>query len=234
MGVVSALFVILLSLSGFVIHHSTSLNLDQRFTGSPALLAWYGIEVPDFTINFNSNNHSVALIADTLYFDSRRLPGSFNNLVGLVSAEPGFIVALSDRLLLLTGEGELIEVLGSVHKLPQGIEAIGSNESGDIFLKVRGDKELVYANLDALSWTSVSDSQSGSIHWSVAETVSEELVQRNRSHYASTLLNWDRVILDIHSGRFLGSFGVVLVDIMALLFVLMAVSGVWIWSRHRS
>jgi len=41
-------------------------------------------------------------------------------------------------------------------------------------------------------------------------------------------------LLDIHSGRVLGSLGVVLVDLMALLFMLMAASGAWIWSRRRN
>lgn len=230
MGIVSALFIILLSTSGFVIHHSAFFNLDQRYTDSPTLLSWYGIEAPDVSIAFTAQQHSVALLADAIYFDTQRLQGSFSSLIGLVAVDFGYVVALTDRLLLLTTSGELIEVLGSVNNVPQNIQAIGS-DNGDVYLKLEeAENRIVKADLNSMSWAYTSTE---SIQWSEALELSQQQSQKNQAHYASTLLNWDRVMLDIHSGRFLGNWGVILVDIMAFLFVLMGVTGVWIWSRRR-
>ena len=130
MGIVSALFVILLSFSGLILHHSPALNLDNQFISSSRLLSWYEIEVPPVKIQYRAGQHGVQLIAESIYFDSDRLPGNFPDLKGLVATEFGFVAATSYQLLLLTDAGELIEVLGRVHLVPTGISRIGSNSSG--------------------------------------------------------------------------------------------------------
>lgn len=42
----------------------------------------------------------------------------------------------------------------------------------------------------------------------------------------------ERVILDLHSGRLLGNYGVYFSDIVALLMVFLAGSGLWLWSMR--
>ncbi|MBQ13009.1 MAG: hypothetical protein CMQ17_01195, partial [Gammaproteobacteria bacterium] len=69
---------------------------------------------------------------------------------------------------------------------------------------------------------------------SAASTVPEGLEAAIREHYRSTLLSVERLVLDLHSGRIFGAAGALLVDIMAVLFMLMAATGVWIWLRRRS
>jgi len=51
--------------------------------------------------------------------------------------------------------------------------------------------------------------------------------------YRGKGLPGERVILDIHSGRILGYVGVLLVDFMAILFLLLAMSGIWMWYKYR-
>jgi len=51
--------------------------------------------------------------------------------------------------------------------------------------------------------------------------------------YRGKGLPLERVIIDIHSGRILGQAGVLLVDFMALLFLSLAMSGVWMWYKYR-
>lgn len=231
MGLVSALFVILLSVSGLVIHHSPRLNLDQRFINSSAMLGWYGIEAPDISISFALGDHQASLIADSIYLDSVRLADGFNFLIGLLETEFGFLIATNDQLLLVTAEYELIEALGSVHGIPRGLMAIGSGLEDEIYLR-NGDS-IFAADLDALTWLPATLGQE-QIQWSRASTPNVDLAELIKSDYSSSLLSWERLILDIHSGRFLGGFGVVLVDIMALLFMFMAITGVWVWTRRRS
>lgn len=231
MGLVSALFVILLSASGLVIHNSPRLSLDQRFISSSAMLGWYSIEAPDISISFSLGEHRVSLIADSIYFDSIRLADGFNSLIGVVETDFGFLIASNNQLLLVTAEVEMIEALGSVHGIPPGLTAIGGTAEGGIYL--RSAEDIFAADLGALSWSSTSMGP-GQIQWSLATTPAAELAELIKADYSASLLSWERLILDIHSGRFLGSLGVVLVDIMALLFIFMGITGVWIWSRRRS
>lgn len=233
MGIISALFVILLSVSGFIIHHSASLELDQRFTNSAALRAWYSIDAPNLVTTFSSDGQSVSLIADAIYFGSERAPANYSSLIGLIAVDFGFVAATATQMLLFSANGEVIEVLGAVHGVPAQMEAIGIGNNNDVYIRTKTGSTIL-ANLETLEWTFVADEQQlDNIRWNNSTNISEEQLQLIRSDYAGSLLTWDRVILDIHSGRFFGGIGVVLVDIMAILFVLMALSGVWIWSRRR-
>ncbi|MCH2357236.1 MAG: PepSY domain-containing protein [Pseudomonadales bacterium] len=230
-GIVSALFVILLSFSGLILHHSPALNLDNQFISSSRLLSWYEIEVPTIKIQYRAGQHGVRLIAEAIYFDSDRLPGSFSDLKGFVATEFGYVAATSNQLLLLTDTGEVIEVLGRVNLLPTGISRIGRDAAGRLVLQTA--MGIIDADLDGLRWTP-STSPASELSWSDSTAPQAQLSARIRADYAASLVSWERLLLDIHSGRILGSLGVVLVDLMALLFMLMAASGVWIWSRRRN
>ena len=231
MGVVSALFVLLLSFTGLVLHHGSSLGLDSQFITSSPLLNWYNIEVPGITLSYTAGNRRASIIEQAIYFDDAMLPGSYNNLAGIVESEFGFVIATNNRLILLTEQGELVEVLASVNGVPAGITAIGVGVGGVAILDSAAG--LVQANLDSLRWEAVVDA--GIVdNWSAASTVPEGLEAAIREHFRSTLLSVERLVLDLHSGRIFGAAGALLVDIMAVLFMLMAATGVWIWLRRRS
>lgn len=229
MGITSAVFVILLSFSGLILHHGPLLDLDDRFIDSSGLLSWYGIEVPDITIRYSAGQHDVQLIAESIYFDGDRLPGSFPDLKGFVATDFGFVAATTNQLLLLTEQGEVIEVLGRVNLVPAGISLIGTSSPGQIVLQT--SMGIVEADLDAARWTQ-STALVSQLDWSLPSVPEPRLTAQIQSDYAASLLSWERLLLDIHSGRILGNPGIVLVDLMALLFMLMAATGVWIWTRR--
>ena len=232
MGIVSALFVVLLSISGLALHHSLSLGLNARFTNSDLLLNWYDIEVPDITLSYTVDEHSVSLIADALYFDDIRMPGVFSTLQGLVGTSFGYLAATDTQLILISEAGELIEILGSVHGVPQGIQHIqGSSNSADGTVYVSTRAAALQVNLNTLQWVNAEASIRSFNTLAKLDGDKTAAIQKD---YGDSLLSWERLILDIHSGRVLGGMGVFLVDLMAILFVLMAMTGVWIWSRRRS
>jgi uncharacterized iron-regulated membrane protein len=216
MGIVSALFVVLLSISGLVLHHSLSLGLDDRFTNSDLLLNWYDIEVPDITLSYTVGEHSVSLIADALYFDSIRVPGVFSTLQGLVGTSFGHLAATDTQLILISEAGELIQ---------------GSSNSADDMIYVSTREAALQVNLDTLQW---ANAEASITNFSAPAKLAGDKTAAIQKDYGASLLSWERFILDIHSGRVLGNMGVFLVDLMAILFVFMALTGVWIWSCRRS
>lgn len=236
-GIVSALFVVLLSISGLLLQHISSIGFDNSFISSNTLLRWYGFEIPQVESTYASESAQVSLIEDALFFNGSRLAGSYSSLQGVVDTESGSmlltIVATDSQMLLLTQAGELIELLDSVHGVPSGIDSLGREVQGQstgLFLQVFG--EVIKADIDALSWTPREGGEQG-ISWSQEVLPENEKLQQIRESYSASLLSWERIVLDIHSGRVLGSFGVFLVDLMAVLFLFMAITGVWLWSRRR-
>ena len=49
--------------------------------------------------------------------------------------------------------------------------------------------------------------------------------------YANEILTLDKVVLDIHTGRFFGSAGEWLMDIAAIALLLLSASGLYMWYR---
>ena len=172
----------------------------------------------------------MSLIAERLYFNEIRVPGSFNKLIGMVDTEFGYAIATENQLVLISEQGELIEILGSLVGVPSGITRIGSDLAGELILD--RSAELIVADLDALTW-SASPHVDTAVQWNENSQPGAQLVASIRNDYASSLLSWERLILDIHSGRLLGNLGVILVDLMAILFILMAATGIWMWSHPR-
>lgn len=230
MGLISAIFVLLLSLTGLLLHYSNSLGLDQNYVGSQRLLSWYGIEAPQVSVSFAAESGSrVSQIGGALYVDSERLNGDFAELVGIATTEFGYVIATRRQLILLTPDAEIIEVLNQSHGLPQTIEALGQSDGGELFL--RTPLLLLGIDVDSLSFTEVANT---GISWSEASRPDEAMQLAIRQDYASALISWERLLLDLHSGQLFGWLGRILVDVMAILFILMAMTGIWIWSRRRT
>ncbi len=230
MGIISALFVIVLSLSGLILHYSPNLNLDTQFIRSTLLLNWYSIEAPSILSNFEIGENSASHLADAIYFNEQRIAGSFSELVGAVATDFGFALSTSNQILLLTESGELVETLGNLVGIPSGILRIGVDQNSEVYLERTG--ELVRVDLEGLSFTVVN--MPLEIEWGNKTQLSEEIAQVLQTDYRASLVSWERILLDIHSGRIFGALGVILVDVMAILFLFMAITGVWIWSRRRS
>ena len=51
--------------------------------------------------------------------------------------------------------------------------------------------------------------------------------------YQSQYLTVERIVLDAHSGRLFGDIGVFFMDIVAVLLILLSLSGLYIWLRHK-
>lgn len=227
MGLISALFVLVLAITGLVLHYSNVMGLDRSYVSSPALLTWYGIEAPETGAAFEAGSSIVVQIGQSLYLDGRLLSGAYSPLVGMVAAPFGFVIATRGELLLLTNRGEIIEEFGAQHGLPLPLSKLAVSDG---LFWLQSDGFVYQADFDRLEFVPV---ESAPRSWSETTQVPERLAADLTQQYTASLLSWERLILDLHSGQLFGAFGRILVDIMALLFILMAVTGVWIWSKRR-
>ncbi len=227
-GITAAFFVMLLVVTGLLLNHTDKLNLQNIFVQSEKLLEWYHIQPKGEIKGFSVDQHWLTQIDGRLYFNQMELADHIEDLYGAVRRNDGFVVALDDSLLILTLSGELVERLSGSEGVPAGIQSIGLSEDGDIVIKAaHGD---YIADLDTTEW---QEQEGLVVSWSVANAIPEKLSEQLLRLYRGKGLPLERVIIDIHSGRILGQAGVLLVDFMALLFLLLAMSGVWMWYKYR-
>ena len=227
-GITAAFFVMLLVVTGLLLNHTNSFNLQNIFVQSEKLLEWYHIQPEGQMKGFRVDQHWISQIDSRLYFDQMELADHIKGVYGAVRISDGFVIALDGSLLILTQSGELVERLSGSEGVPAGIKSIGLSSRGNIVIKAaHGD---YIADLDASEW---QEQEGLLVNWSVPGEIPEKLNEQLLTLYRGKGLPLERVILDIHSGRILGQAGVVLVDFMAILFLLLAMSGVWMWLKYR-
>jgi len=82
-----------------------------------------------------------------------------------------------------------------------------------------------------LSWQPTDKNQQ--IHWSKPSQISSSITQTIKEHFRSSILPLERVLLDLHSGRFFGYIGVIIIDINGVFLILLSLSGCAIWLKHK-
>lgn len=218
LGIVSALFVLVLSATGFLLNRSHELGLDRAPLESPLLRRLYGLAPASASEGVVHVLPSGELRArgGQLRLAGRDI-GACPHLVGVVEQSDQVLAVCSNRLWLLTPTGEVIDQADSVRGVPEGLSAVGQGQ-GQVLLR-HGEESLAVDLGDLSIKPAVAPP---AVAWSgvAADAPPDEV-------------NWERVLLDLHSGRLFGPWGVRLVDAMALLFAVLAVSGLIISWRRR-
>ncbi len=229
MGLFAALFVIVLTITGLALNHTGELGLDSSTVQSHTLLDWYGINAPDIKTAYRAGMHHVTEVGENVYWDTTEIPGVTAPLIGVVEHSGLMIIGVEGHLLLFTATGELVEQLGSAAGVPAGMQGIGLTADGN--LAIRAAHGYYQTSADFLEWNETDELDAT---WARSEEPSPQLKQAIQASWRGSGLPVERIMLDLHSGRILGSWGIYLVDAAAILFLLLAISGVWLWGKRRS
>ncbi len=230
LGLTAAFFVLLLSVTGLALNHASSLKLDEIKIENSWILDWYGIAGVDETARaFDAGNTVVSSAGGWLFFEEVPLVGGAGELVGAVAPGDLFVLALPRELILVTSEGELVERFLPV-AFGADISAIGT--AGER-LFVRAGETLFSSDMNAAVWIA-AEGPAQPISWSSSVPVPAELIPAMNQHLRGEGLPLYRIVLDLHSGNFLGDLGVWIMDGSAILLLVLSLTGVWIWWPRSS
>ena len=230
LGVFASVLVLVLAVTGILLNHTEALRLDARQIRFEALLTWYGIDGPAHLTSYAVGRTRLTQGGPRWFLDAKPLPDEFPPLRGAVRLHSLLVAATPDALWLLTEQGDLVERMDNRAGVPADIRRIGTDADGRLLIDAaggywRGDRDLV-------QWQPVE--QPPRARWATQEPVSDALRQQILQSYRGAGLPLERVLLDLHSGRIFGSWGVFLMDAAAMALVMLACSGVWLWWRGRS
>ncbi len=229
LGLTVALFALILATTGLALNHTDRLRLDDRHVQLAPLLDWYGIEAPAQATSFSAGGHTLSLLGERLFFDSRMMPGEYGRLIGVAPWHDLLIVAVDEQILLLAPDGELVERLTAKDGVPAGMQAIGTDDRGRI--TIRAAHGLYQPDDDLLDWLH-PERRDIRVRWAQASDLGPERKAALDRRYLAEALPWERVLLDLHSGRILGPAGPWLMDAAAVILILLALSGTFIWLKR--
>jgi hypothetical protein len=224
-GLAAVVFFLFLAATGVVLNHGTDFGLDKRYVHAAWLARWYGIAPESPRHAFHAGQHDLIAANGRWLLDGRISGEKFPQPVGLVELPDMVVVASSASLYLYGKDGALIDRLerSALPGIP--VQAIGS-----------GGKQLVlrtgagtFETRDALSW---QPAPRDAIAWSAPA----ELRAAERERYAQLLepgISVQQLLLDLHSGRFAGRYGPLVVDLLAVFLALLSLSGAWLFLKRR-
>lgn len=227
-GIFSALFVILIAISGILINHTDTLRLSKSQIDQPWLLNWYQIKAPETIQIYQQEpiilaaNHNQLMIADNLvHLDETDIKGAASFI--------GIILAVSEQSLgLFSMQGETLEKQTKSTGLPQQINAIGIHDG--VWLNTTSGTYL--SDDDLISWKKAN--APNDIPWIQAQTnIAQGNIEYIENAFRAFHLDWEQVLLDLHSGRLFGISGVLFNDFIALILCFLAISGLTVWYKKR-
>lgn len=226
LGLASALLVALLAVTGIAVNHVDSWGLSDARVREPWLLNWYGLAPQSAIVSYPAGDLWASELDGRLYLQGRTLEHDLVRLRGAAAVQEMVVIAGASALLILSRDGELIERLGS-ESLPGPIRRLGVDDQGRVVIET--DDGLHRADQAFLGWEPAHEQP----RWSQSAELPDALRDRVLQAFRGDGLPLERVLLDLHSGRIFGHYGIYMMDAAAVLLLLLTLSGVYNWWRHR-
>ena len=184
-GIVSALFVIFLSLTGLFLLFTAPLGLDQKTWHGGLISRAYNQSPKSPPIGIPVDETQWVIMVDGLVYIGSAAPIALAPPLSLAKKDDRFIsIANKDETLLTLHDGTLVE------RMP-GVEFVGAPPAP------------------------------------LPKAIEKGILRR----YQGRGIPISRVLLDIHTGRFLGNIGTWLMALASILFLLLSLSGLYLWVR---
>lgn len=230
-GLAAALLVLLVSVTGIQLNHVDTLLWDQKPVKNSALLWLYGVKTPQINSFQVGDSWFSHLGGSHLYVNEDESVGCQGKFVGALAYQQLIITACGDEIILLTKGGDMIERIGAVYNVPSPLERIGlcPKLEGTEQLCLQSQGRVHHANIDQLRWPVLPDE---TFVPSEQAVLPENLRETLLAEYFSGGITWERVVLDLHSGRLFG-MGPWLMDIVGIMLILLSFSGVVLWGQSR-
>jgi PepSY-associated transmembrane protein len=224
LGLLVAVPVLVLSVTGVLLNHIESLSwADEPLP--PWLARSYGVPVPEQINGSRVGEHWYAQAGERLFLDGRAVAACSPPFQGAVTVQGLTVAGCGGDLLLMKG-ADLVERL----RPAQGVPAfIRFGVAGEV-LVLETDNRLLRFDLDQLESAVLP-----STDWQPAPIapVPATMLPGLQAASVPASLNWQRLLQDLHAGRLFGLAGQLVMDLAALLLVILAFTGVIIWSRSR-
>ena len=235
LGMGSLVIVLVISITGIALNHTTRLELDQRIVTWSPLLRLYGMEPTGDPSVYLSGERLLAswdgqLILDEVIVDFA--PESVPFLGGGEAEAELLVFVFPNTIIVVESTGAVFDRLDSLSLFESPIARAGVADTKLVVETEAGDR---FGLVDWLTATPFPEADT-EIGW-FTPLAPNSLARDQREMLASALrgqgLSLSRILLDLHSGRLFGTVGVVLYDLAAVSLILLGISGVMLWFRRR-
>lgn len=219
------------AITGIAINHTDQLGLARQELHAPWLLSAYGLPAPELraayglnAVNALGTEQAQMWISQwdaSLWHGTQRLAAPpMHALRGAAVVGGLLVIADSGQLLLFDAQGAPVDRLA----YPAGFVAarFAANDT-QLFVEAQDGRRLT---ADAALSALLPLTEQHPVQWQTQAELPQRLKDQLQS-LAAPGVSVERLLLDVHSGRWMGRAGPWLMDLAALALLLLAATGVW-------
>jgi len=218
-GLYACLFVLVLSLTGILLNHTEAFKLDEKPVRSELILNWYGL-APASAQQFSFSAGTVEQEQTLVKVNGKQVGECKETIRAVLEWQQELFIVCTQKVFWLALNGDLLEVIDKSYGLPVAIQSASV------------EKEGLLLNTESGSYLFKPDSGEFLETQSNTPVIVEEK-STSSSQVLAHSIHWERLLLDLHSGRLLGGLGVWLFDLAALGLIFLALSGLWNWWQQN-
>ena len=226
LGLASALFILLLTLTGVAINHSDDLGLDKTGVTQAWLLDYYGIAAPKHVAQFGQASSALYITDNLLWQNQQMILEAADTLISATYASNMIVAIDAQQLYLFDKQGQLQETQSNSTGLPAALLGLAVVDNRVWLNTANG---IYQADEQLIDWQLASLPNGFNAWVSANNEIDKAIINRARS----ANLSWQRVMLDLHSGRLFGHLTIWLWDLFALALLMVSLSGFWIWLKQK-
>lgn len=226
-GVLAAVFFVILVLTGVALNHTEMLALSKTQVNAKWLMRWYGIKPEPPPQGYLFEQGYFGGNEQHWVMDGKRLPVEPEPVIGAIEAGGLRYLATVSAIYLYQPDGVLVEKLTGSNLPADTLNRIGKSGNAVVVSTPGG----IFSSSDGLTWQ--THTQKAVVSWSQPQALPAVTAagKAQISHLFSPGLSLERIMLDVHSGRFFGRYGPLVMDISALILMALSLSGLWIYLR---
>jgi PepSY-associated transmembrane protein len=224
-GFAALIFFVLIAATGVALNHGAALGLDSRYVHAEWIARWYGIRQEQPRQAYRTASHLLVAANGRWLLDGSPTGEKMPHPLGLVEIGELLVVGGESSLHVYRADGALVDRLDGYALPGVPLKAIGAGD-GELVVQTAGGP---FSSADVLSWRPGAPKV-------VAWSMPTPLAASDREAYARRLapgIPLQRILLDLHSGRFLGSLGPLFFDLVAIFLALLALTGAWMFLAPR-
>jgi len=248
-GFTISIFIFNLAVTGLLLNHYESFSLHTKHIKSSIILDWYNIKYPKNIYCLNFNDEKLCQLDDLLYLiDSSNQMTEINNanlnsnigkLIDVIHIENEIYIISSNMVLLFNTQYQLID---SINVLEDYSLSLVTSHSSKQQIKLQGyannASELLLFKLDREAFEitkMMSDNSSVNPQSSIPLTLltDNNVIKKIGALYRQKQITYLKLIQDLHSGQIIFIQGKLFTDFVAILMIMLAISGFITWNRRK-
>lgn len=216
-------------LTGLILNHTVDLDLSKRHVTANWIQARYGMKLDGEPEAFGLGGTAYAARWDGRLFHRGNVIDDTSPLVGAVPLRDGTAVVTATAVHYFGLNGELIETLGSTALPATPISRAG--RTADLVLVLETASGTFTSDSNLLDFTVAPSSQQ--TDWAVPTEPTDADRKKWKTAFSGDGIPLDRVILDLHSGRFFGTIGKWIYDLTVIGVLILSATGFVLFLRTR-